>query len=64
MIQKKKKKSKGDYYFTVACSKKYKCRVKKNVGALNTHEEPQSKEWRYTWNAIVNNYEDTQGVPL
>ena len=31
MIPKKKKKSKGDYYFTVACSKKYKCRVKKKL---------------------------------
>ena len=29
-----------------------------------THEEPQSKQWKYTWSAIVSNNEDTQGVPL
>ena len=29
-----------------------------------THEEPLSKQWKYTWSAIVSKNKDTQGVPL
>ena len=65
MIRNDKKYSTGDY-FNVPCSKKYKCSVKKILVQSRpiTHEEPQSKQSKYTLSAIVNNNKDTQDVLL